>query len=202
MLRLSVADALERQADYGCATLGHSAYSIYQLLLRDQAHFQAGQKKFLQVINDIRLLYSRASMYNEGGACVFKGGQVEVADNKMFYQYWLALLNNGDLDGGSRTGMSSHNSTDEQFEILFPNRWGNLLFGTRSGGTWFQTEAYGFTAPMSTWGGFKDTMGHASTTVQYYGSFKTYQVGTCGYSSHTESNPLRLAYRMVTNEPT
>ncbi|WP_076589789.1 hypothetical protein [Vibrio ostreicida] len=201
-MRLSVPDALESQSDWGGHMLGQSAYSIYRLLLRDQAYFQGGNAKYLQVINDIRELYFRASQRSEGGSIVFKGGHVEVEDNKMFYRYWSSFLSNGQAKGGSRTGKSSHQSDDEQFEILLPNRWGNVLFGTRRGGTWFQTEAYGFTDSAYSWNGFKDTVGHASTTVQYYGSFKTRQVGTLGYSKYTEANPLRLRSQYVPDEPT
>ncbi|MCG7495664.1 hypothetical protein MHO82_02180 [Vibrio sp. Of7-15] len=201
-MRLSIPDAREAHRDNGGPLMGHTAYSIYRLLSRDEHHFQANRKKYLQVINDIRLLYYRASGQREGGAEVFKGGQVMLADNKMFYRYWRSLIQSGHVDGGSRDGMSSHNSVDEQFEVLFPNRWGNVLFGTRNGGTWFQTEAYGFTAPISTWGGFKDTIGHVSTTVQYGLSGMSRQVGTCGYSPHTEARPLRLQAHRVPDEPT
>ncbi|MEF1300785.1 hypothetical protein QTO17_02505 [Vibrio owensii] len=201
-MRLSAPDRHESRSDWGGAALGHSAYSIYQALLKDQAHFQGQNMKYLQVINDIRELYHRATLRTEGGSIVFKGGHVEVEDNKMFYRYWRSILQQGQARGGSRNGKSSHQSDDEQFEILFPNRWGNVLFGTRNGGTWFQTEAYGFTESAKTWNGMKDTIGHASTTVQYYGSFKTRQVGTAGCSKYTEASPLHLIANLVPGEPT
>ncbi|GHD64416.1 hypothetical protein [Jeongeupia chitinilytica] len=186
----------------------HTAGTIYQLLLTDQNHFTG---KYCCIINDIRKLYRIGALATlnetQGGSLVFKGGHVEVADRKMFYTFWRALVLNGDVKGGSRQGASSHQSDDEQFEILFPNRWGNLLFGTRNGGTWFQTEAYGFT-DKSWWNGSKDSLGHASTTVQHYATkwtpmVATRQVGTCGYSTYTEKEgtQLRVPFGLCPNEP-
>lgn len=185
----------------------HTAGSIYQLLLSDENHFTG---KYCGIINDIRTLYRIGAFattgQQEGGSLVFKGGHVEVADRGMFYRFWRALVQSGIVDGGSRQGKSSHQSDDEQFEILFPNRWGNLLFGTRNNGTWFQTEAYGFTS--SGWNGAKDMIGHGSTTVQHYATkwtplVATRQVGTCGYSTYTEKEgtQLRVPYPLCPNEP-
>lgn len=197
-----------QEAQYGFVWLSaHTAGSIYQLLVRDCKHFS---EQHCYIINDIRKLYRVGAFVTgqteEGGSLVFKGGHVEVGDDRMFYRYWRALVENNNVKGGSRQGKSSHQSDDEQFEILFPNRWGNLLFGTRQGWTWFQTEAYGFTS--SGYEGVKDTVGHVSTTIQHYTTkwmpfTATRQVGTCGYSAYTEKEgkQLRVPKAFCPNEP-
>lgn len=103
-MRLSAPDRHESRSDWGGAALGHSAYSIYQALLKDQAHFQGQNMKYLQVINDIRELYHRATLRTEGGSIVFKGGHVEVEDNKMFYRYWRSILQQGQARGALELG--------------------------------------------------------------------------------------------------
>lgn len=173
---------------------GADAARIYNDLTTDWAGFSDPYQRLILMVRELfwqaDLHTNPVSLY--GGACLFCGGHVELADGGMFYSQWRAALDAGVFPGGER--ISSHTSTHTQYEIAMPPGWGTHLFGVRNGGTWFQNETYAIT---TTWG---DYFGHVGTTVEYGGSKllafigagTVQNIGAKGKSPLDDAHPLRL----------
>lgn len=173
---------------------GKDAFNAYGELFNEWSTFDPRNQDLILLIRE---LFWQADLHTNpyslyGGAAVFCGGHVELADGGYAYGVWSRALEQRVFPGGAR--ISSHQSTHPQFEIAMPPGWGTLLFGMRNGGTWFQNEAYPIT---TTWA---DYFGHVGTTIEY-GTSKLFaalgigsvqNIGAKGKSPLDDANPLRL----------
>lgn len=176
---------------------------IHQRLVADQGYFSALQ---MALVDQLRGFYEGGTTLGgaaEGGTLVFHGGHVILSDTGVIYLAWEQMHLQGLVPSGQRAVgwnlPSSHypGVAGAQYELRLPytpnQNWGNLLFGLTPGGdTWFQIEAHSGTQGAGLSGGLRfvsDVLMHAVDFASYKAS--GYQVGSCGYSPHSETqNPV------------
>ena len=144
----------------------------------------AARSVYQKGIDDNPKLATLDGTSSRGGSNYLNGGHVEVRDDKDLYNTWVSYILSNKIIGANRDASSSHQSDDPQFEIIFDG-FGCILFGTRNGGTWFQTEKHAFTS------GAIDKIAHIGDWF-YHKKSGNKQVGPRGYSCFSEKNNRAL----------